>query len=302
MANRRKEKRKSRMPLGRRLGLAAFLLALGALAALGLTMWMQAHIAHLCHAELYLPDLPQAFDGVRAIYLSDLNLSGASDARSCARLLDKLGALDADMLLLGGDYFAGDADAAALEPFTRALSAFEAPLGKFAVAGEQDTNTAALEALFADTGVQLLSDACAAVTRDGAQLVIAGLSDVDLRRTPYAEMGGYFDGDECVLVLAHNPSAYVGVRVAEARGGGSWADAVFSGHTLGGQIRLFGRNLRTMPEAEARCLGGWYYADDLPMLVSEGLGCRDVDLRLGSRSEVWCVTLRRPQRVEVSLP
>ena len=38
------------------------------------------------------------------------------------------------------------------------------------------------------------------------------------------------------------------------------------------------------------------------MLVSEGLGCRDVDLRLGSRSEVWCVTLRRPQRVEVSLP
>lgn len=305
MANRRKGRGKGRMPPGRRLGLAAFLLAAGALLALGAWMVVQAHIVHLCYAQLYLPDLPAAFDGTELIYISDWNIAGAGEARACARLLDKLAALDADLLLLGGDYARGglEGDAAQqLSPFVAALAEFEAPLGKFAVAGEQDGDGAALEALMRDAGVQLLSDACAELRRGDDVLVIAGLSDVQQGRTPYEALGAYFSGDECVLVLAHNPSAYVGVRVAEARGGGPWADAVLSGHTLGGQIRLFGRNLREMPEAEARCLAGWYYGDDLPLLVSQGLGCRDVGLRLGSRSEVWHITLRRPQAAQVFLP
>ena len=111
--------------------------------------------------------------------------------------------------------------------------------------------------------------------------------------TPYADLGRAFSGDECVLVLSHNPSAYVGVRVAEARGGGAWADLVLAGHNLGGQIRLFGRTMRTLPPEEARCLAGWFYEGDLPMLVSQGLRCPGLPLRLGSRSEVWLLTLRR---------
>ena len=51
----------------------------------------------------------------------------------------------------------------------------------------------------------------------------------------------------------------------------------------------------SMPEEEARCIAGWYYEDDLPMLVSQGLGCKTAKLRLGTRSEVWHITLRRPQ-------
>lgn len=293
------------MPLGRRLGLALFLTAMGALMGLGAWMVAQAHIVHLCHARLYLPDLPAAFDGTELIYISDWNVAGAGEARACARMLEQLGALDADLLLLGGDYVRGGLEgdgAQTLSLLVSALADFEAPLGKFAVAGEQDGDGAALEALLRDADVQLLSDACAEVRLGSDALVIAGLSDVRQGRTPYEELGGYFTGGECVLVLAHNPSAYVGVRVAEARDGGPWADAVLCGHTLGGQIRLFGRNLRQMPEAEARCLAGWYYGDDLPLLVSQGLGCRDVGLRLGSRSEVWHITLCRPQAAELSLP
>ena len=63
----------------------------------------------------------------------------------------------------------------------------------------------------------------------------------------------------------------------------------------GGQIRAFGRTIYTLPEAEARCLGGWYYVGDLPMLVSQGVGCSGVLLRLGTQSEVWLLTLRRPE-------
>ena len=102
-----------------------------------------------------------------------------------------------------------------------------------------------------------------------------------------------------MIALTHNPSGYIGVRVAEARSGGAWADLVLAGHTLGGQIKAFGRTIYTLPESEARCLGGWYYAGDLPMLVSQGVGCSGVQLRLGTTSEVWLLTLRRPEKLEL---
>ena len=289
----------------RRIALAAVLLV--ALLLGGLYGWMalQARITHVRKAVVYLDDLPQALDGTTLLYISDLNIRGAGDARRTQRLMNKLNELQPDVLLLGGDYCGGkildgrpDADeggqAAALS-LLRSLNSFNAPLGKYAVAGEQDQVLSGLKEALSDGGVTLLDDGCATIEKSGGQLVLAGLSDVSEKRTPYSEIGGYFDGSECVIALTHNPSGYIGVRVAEARSGGAWADLVLAGHTLGGQIRAFGRTIYTLPEAEARCLGGWYYVGDLPMLVSQGVGCSGVLLRLGTQSEVWLLTLRRPE-------
>ena len=289
----------------RRIALAAVLLV--ALLLGGLYGWMalQARITHVRKAVVYLDDLPQALDGTTVLYVSDLNIRGEGDARRTQRLMNKLNELQPDVLLLGGDYCGGkildgrpDADeggqAAALA-FLRSLSSFNAPLGKYAVAGEQDQVLSGLKEALSDGGVTLLDDGCATIEKSGGQLVLAGLSDVSEKRTPYSEIGGYFDGSECVIALTHNPSGYIGIRVAEARSGGAWADLVLAGHTLGGQIRAFGRTIYTLPEAEARCLGGWYYVGDLPMLVSQGVGCSGVLLRLGTQSEVWLLTLRRPE-------
>lgn len=289
----------------RRIALAAVLLV--ALLLGGLYGWMalQARITHVRKAVVYLDDLPQALDGTTVLYVSDLNIRGEGDARRTQRLMNKLNELQPDVLLLGGDYCGGkildgrpDADeggqAAALA-FLRSLSSFNAPLGKYAVAGEQDQVLSGLKEALSDGGVTLLDDGCATIEKSGGQLVLAGLSDVSEKRTPYSEIGGYFDGSECVIALTHNPSGYIGIRVAEARSGGAWADLVLAGHTLGGQIRAFGRTIYTLPEAEARCLGGWYYVGDLPMLVSQGVGCSGVLLRLGTQSEVWLLTLHRPE-------
>ena len=294
----------------RRIALAAVLLVALLLGALYGWMALQARVTHVRKSVVYLDDLPAALDGTTLLYVSDLNIRGAGDARRTQRLMNKLNELQPDVLLLGGDYCGGkildgspDADeggqAAALA-FLRSLSSFNAPLGKYAVAGEQDQVLSRLKEALFDGGVTLLDDGCATIEKSGGQLVLAGLSDVSEKRTPYSEIGGYFDGSECVIALTHNPSGYIGVRVAEARSGGAWADLVLAGHTLGGQIRAFGRTIYTLPEAEARCLGGWYYVGDLPMLVSQGVGCSGVLLRLGTQSEVWLLTLRRPE--ELVLP
>lgn len=305
-----KKNQKSKRGCGRRrIALAAVLLV--ALLIGGLFGWMslQARITHVRRAVVYLEDLPRELDGTTLLYVSDLNIRGEGDARRSQRLMEKLNELQPDVLLLGGDYCGGkildgspDADAggqAAALSFLRGLSSFNATLGKYAVAGEQDGVLSGLKEALSDGGVTLLDDGCATIEKGSGQLVLAGLSDVSEKRTPYSEIGGYFDGSECVVALTHNPSGYIGVRVAEARSGGAWADLVLAGHTLGGQIKAFGRTIYTLPEAEARCLGGWYYVGDLPMLVSQGVGCSGVMLRLGTQSEVWLLTLRRPEKLEL---
>ena len=290
----------------RRIALAAVLLVAFLLGGLLGWMALQSRITHVRKAVVYLADLPQQMDGTTLLYVSDLNIRGEGDARRTQRLMDRLAELKPDILVLGGDYCGGKlldglptADAggqAAALSFLRNLNSFYAPLGKYAVAGEQDSVLSGLREAMAAGGVELLDDGCATLEKGGAQLVLAGLSDVREKRTPYSEIGGYFDGSECVIALTHSPAGYIGVRVAEARSGGSWADLVLAGHTLGGQIKAFGRTIYTLTEAEARCLGGWYYAGDLPMLVSQGVGCRGMQLRLGTTSEVWLLTLRSPEK------
>lgn len=288
--------------------LIAVFLALACVFVCALTLWMHAcaKITLVQRAEVYLPDLPEAFDGVKILFVSDFDIRTQGDLRACKNLMKTLQALEPDILLLGGDYSAdtlidilnaqSNAQGSALAAeFIQSVSDFEAPLGKFAVTGENDTDLAALSAAFQSAGIEYLSDRCAAVEKNGASIIIAGLSEVSLKQTQYASLGGAFTGDECVIALAHNPSAYVGVRVSEAKNGGAWADLVLTGHNLGGQINLFGRSIRSMTDEERRTVSGWFYADDLPLLVSRGLGCKGPMLRLGSQSEVHLITLKRQQ-------
>ena len=279
----------------------------------GLFGWMHlnASVAHLKYAEVYLEDLPSQFEGTKIMFISDINIRSASEAAYAQKTMDKLKEVGADILILGGDYSAdtvfsslnggdGSGKTEYAVEFIESLNSFHAPMGKFAVLGESDDP--ALISNFEDAGIQQLSDKCAVVEKSGEQLVIAGLSDISAGRTPYEEIGGYFTGDECVIAVAHNPSSYIGIRVAEAKGGGAWADLVLSGHTLGGQIKIFGKTMRTLTEEESRCLSGWHYTNDLPMLVSQGLGCKGAKLRLGTQSEIWCITLHKPVNQESLLP
>ncbi len=290
---------------GRRKFLSSVIL-LALIAALALTGYMHlcAKITRVSRADVYLRDLPAAFEDTKILFISDFDIRTEADLKACRKLMKKVQALSPDILLLGGDYSADtlldvlngrknpEADALAAE-FIRSLSDFNAPMGKFAVTGENDADLAGLSAAFNAAGIHYLSDRCETVKKGNELLVIAGLSDVSLKQTKYASLGGAFSGDECVIALAHNPTAYVGVRVAEARGGGAWADMVLTGHNLGGQINLFGRSVRNMTDQEKRTVAGWFYPDDLPLLVSRGLGCKGPMLRLDSKSEIHLITLKK---------
>ncbi|WP_229702433.1 metallophosphoesterase [Maribacter cobaltidurans] len=59
---------------------------------------------------------------------------------------------------------------------------------------------------------------------------------------------------------------------------------ILSGHTHGGQITFFGKELYK-PGGSGRYLKGWYKTGDIPMYVSKGIGTTILPIRFWARAE-----------------
>lgn len=303
MASRRKNNRK----MGR-----AGRIALRALAALALLLLLvcgagalNAGVVRVRRATVQLPDLPPAFDGKTLLYASDIDLCGLNTAQKSGALFERLQALEPDMLILGGDYNAlslleilnrsVDHEAAmrARSDFFRYISAFEAPLGKYAIAAPEDAEQDALAAQMREAGVQPLFNDRAELRLGADALWIVGVS---AETASLNAAGSAFARDDCVIVAAYSPTVLPVLVTSEARDGGGWADLALTGHTHGGQARLFGRTALSLDAQEQRHLSGWTMENALPILITSGVGCEGLNLRLGTEPEVWLITLRRELR------
>lgn len=271
--------------------LAAFLLLIGA-------MHLNANLVHVRYAEVRLEDLPDSFDGTTILFASDFDLCGLSTARDAQKLFDRLQPLQPDMLLLGGDYASpslldrlngcsGAEETAARKAFFQSVADFHAPLGKFAISGDNDGNIDALKLAMMNSGVSLIDGGIQTISNGADSIVLAGVGE---RTRDVNALANRLTGDQFCIALMHRPSRVVDVRIAEARDGGQWADLSLAGHTHGGQIRIGGRSVLSLGEVEKRFTGGWYTDGGL-LLVTEGVGCESVNLRFGSQAEVWLITL-----------
>ena len=273
-----------------------------AAAIVGFLVWMHlcARIVHVRYAEVHLDDLPASFDGTTLLYVSDVDVCGLNTPWQAARTIQRLQALEPDVLLLGGDYASADLldrlnghtsaeESAARGSFFAGLAGFNAPLGKLAISGDGDGDASQLALQMSASGVQLIDGGAQILDNGTDSLAIVGLGSQPADVTAIASQ---FSSADCVLVLAHSPDQLIDVQIAEAADGGAWADLVLAGHTHGGQVRLFGRTALSLTEMEERYLAGWYDGDTLPVLVTQGLGCEGANFRLGTQAEVWFITLR----------
>lgn len=275
------------------------LIFLALLALLVGWMHVSARTVHVRRAEVRVPDLPAAFEGTTILFASDIDLCGVNTARQTERLFDELQSLHPDMLLLGGDYASASlidrlngrdsaSETVARTAFFKSIADFSAPLGKFAVAGDNDGDSGTLQACMIGSGVKYIDGAAEIISLSGEAIAIAG---VGAQSGDVSALASRLPADKCVIALTHSPEQVVRVRITEAYGGGGWADLILSGHTHGGQIRIADRALLSLTDAEKRYLSGWYTDGGVPLLVSSGVGCEAANFRFGSEAEVWLITL-----------
>lgn len=226
-------------------------------------------------------------------------------------IVDRTNALKADLIVLLGDYVAGLHQVTRMIPsseWARVLAGLKAPLGVHAVMGNHDywddrtvqqaghgppLAHRALEA----AGIPVYENDVVRLTKNGRPFWLAGLGDqlafLPARRLRRMARFGADDlgatlakvtDDAPIILLAHEPNIAprVPARVA----------LQLSGHTHGGQVRLLGWS-PAVPTQHGIRLAYGHIRLKCDVIISGGLGCSIVPVRVGVPPEIVEVTLGR---------
>jgi len=290
------KKRRKNVRRSRRSWIALVLILLFSL--LPLWMTMQARTVNIRYAEVILPDLPPAFHRTKLLYITDIDMMGLNDLASMKRLVQKLAPLEADLILLGGDYtspswfqmlngIAEDPIGKDRQKLFQSIEDLHPALGCYAISGDHDGDVSQLGEQMSAAGIKLIDGQLQEIAKDGSSLFVAGL---DPNMTCLTTIEGNVRRSDCVIGLMHSPQRFSEAFVREASDGGNWMDLSLAGHTHGGQILLGNKTFLTLNEFEKRYRSGWF-TDIIPFLVSQGVGCESINWRLGSQAEVWLIEL-----------
>ena len=276
-------------------GLAGVGLGLGALGGVGAA---QAYLFDVTRHTRRLPGLTRP---VRVAFLTDLHFGLFIYGGNVRTWVNATNALEADLIVLGGDQMDYRADETPTGLLTE-LKRLQAPLGVYGVWGNHDYGSFGkyysphygparpdwpqvrenLRAAYAEAGVTILRNEGRRARDD---LYLAGVDDlwegqVDL---PATLAGAPAQGG--TLLVSHNPDLLPDLPAG--------LGMVLCGHTHGGQIRLPLIGAPVVPSKYGqRYAMGWVNgAHGTPAYVSRGLGLSGVPLRNLCQPEVAVFTL-----------
>lgn len=233
-----------------------------------------------------------------------------------AQIVRRTNAVSPDAILLLGDYVVGyrlSRLGRKMRPqdWSTPLSQLSARHGVYGVLGNhdwwddhaaQDTRKGPprVQRALQDVGISMLENDAVRLEKDGQGVWITGLGDQwafwprDRRwrgrgKIPYEgvddvqAMLGKVTTQDPVITMAHEPDAFATMpdRVA----------LTLSGHTHGGQVRVFGYAPIVPSRYGRRYTYGHVVEDNRHLIVSGGLGCSGLPVRFGSPPEIVVVEL-----------
>lgn len=235
--------------------------------------------------ELEFPDLPDAFQGTRVLFMSDLHLGKIVELPDI--LLDKIKSLDIDLCLFGGDYRLSYA--CPRWPFIadlkRIVSHIRAPLGIYGVLGNHDglELVPALENL----GIKMLMNSSVSIEKGGQAIYLAGVDEIFAKRHDLKSAFSRIPQNAFCIFLGHSPDLYEEVEPYGAR-------LYLCGHTHHGQIRLpvIGPVI-TNTSAPRKFAGGHWQYKDLVGYTGSGAGSGGPVVRFSCPPEICVITLKK---------
>ena len=235
-----------------------------------------------------------------------LKIAALADIHACdpwmsldriAELVERTNALNPDIIVLLGDYVAGLRHVTRFIPasdWAAVLKGLKAPLGVHAVLGNHDYwEDKAVQRLgrgiplarraLEGAGIPVYENDAVRLAKDGRPFWLAGLGDqlAFMAARPYRQVSRIgVDDLNATLAKVTDDALRVPSRVA----------LQLSGHTHGGQVRLLGWS-PAVPVKHGMRLAYGHIKLKCDVVVSGGLGCSIMPIRLGVPPEIVQVTL-----------
>ena len=236
------------------------------------------------HVVLSTSKLPAGSEALRIAQISDVHLGAIIGARRLRRILEKVRALEPDVLVSTGDLLDGQADH--LDGLARLFDAVQPRLGKFAVTGNHEFYVGHRRALdfTRRCGFTVLSGETVTLTPN---VTLAGVDDPTGRR-----MGIAAPLDEPALLAAQPRGRFTILLkhqpVVDPRATGLF-DLQLSGHVHRGQIFPFGLLVRLV---YPRGAGLTPLAPQCWLYVSRGTGTWGPPIRVFAPPEITLIEIK----------
>ncbi len=235
------------------------------------------------------PDVPEAFEGFRIAFISDLHYKSLFREKALEALVRLLNEQQADVLLMGGDYQEG---CQYVPELFEALAQVKTSFGTYGVMGNNDYERC-YDNIVREMqyyGMHVLEHKVDTLKRGDERILIAGV------RNPFDLMGSRtsptlgLSPDDFVIMLVHTPD-YVQMFPVDH------TDLALAGHTHGGQVVVLGIAPIVPSRYGTRFLTGLKYTTShLPVIITNGLGTSNKDIRIGAPSEIIMITLHRLEK------
>ena len=227
--------------------------------------------------------IPKEFNGFKIVQFSDIHFGRTTNEKELNKVVDKINEIEPDIVLFSGDLFdpyitLSDNNINFLKD---ALKKINANLKKYAVYGDQDfNNKEQYEEILKEADFEILNGENKKIYYNGTQpIYLSGIGSIS-KNTPDYSKAFKKDEDGLQLFLSHEPGVIIDVK--------NNADFIFSGHTLGGLVRLpFIGGIIKNPNS----LGyeqGMYNEGDATIFVNNGIGTEDYSLRLFNFPSIYC--------------
>jgi uncharacterized protein len=252
----------------------------------------ELHWIEVVRRPLPIAGLPAALEGRRLIQISDLHAGARVDDDYLIRALGQVRALAPDILVVTGDFISGRVG---LDKVPRIYA--HLPRGRLAtlgILGNHDYGKAwshpeiadALVEALRPTGIEILRNQI----REVGGLQIVGFDELWAHRFDPRAALDPIDSGRAMLALSHNPDT---ADLDVWQGFHGW---VLSGHTHGGQVRLWPFPPPVLPVQNRRYAAGEARVNaDRTVYVNRGVG-HMLPWRFGVRPEITVFTLTAAAR------
>jgi hypothetical protein len=243
--------------------------------------------------RIVLPGLSPRLAGLRIVQASDLHIGNGLEGARLDRMVERIHALDPDLVVLTGDLF--DFDPSVVEEGARRLGRLRARHGVYAILGNHDIRVGAERIASAlarhAPGIRLLRDESVRLPV-AEPLYLAGVEDPGndwsargVELPALARLAALRPADGPTLLLAHRPEHFA--QAARLR-----FPLVIAGHTHGGQLALPTPGGHwNLARLVTRYTRGLYRAGDTVMYVNRGLGVGGPALRFNCPRELATLEL-----------
>jgi uncharacterized protein len=222
------------------------------------------------------------------------------------RIINAANALQPDLHLLLGDYVAGHhyrTGSIKVAEGAKIAAQLKAPLGTYGICGNHDwwddkttqkrkAGPTIAQTAFEDVGIPMLENKVIRIANGDKPFWLTGTSSVvalykgrgrfeSLAKLP--ETLAQVTDDAPIIHMAHEPDLFVEMPAR--------VSLTVSGHTHGGQVRLFGYSPMVPSQFGNRFAYGHVVEEGRHLVVSGGLGCSIIPVRFGSPPEIVVLEL-----------